>query len=529
MGERTPSLRQSYSAVHTWAGVVLGGVLFAIFFMGTLSVFDREIDRWMMPGTRLPDAPAAISIDRQVRPLIAQLAAADKQWSVSLPTERTPTLLVRYQDAEGKNVSRHVDPSTGTAIADQGTLGGTGFIFPFHFRLHLSWLDLGLWLVGLAGMAMMLLLVTGVIIHVRIFRDFFTFRPKKPLQRSSLDLHNLAGVLGLPFHFMMALSGLVIFFSLYMPWTWKAAYQGDNAAFTADTFGNFRRPALKAPGSLGSIDALVAEAERRWGEGSRASFVRIANPTDAASVVEVRRSGSKEVSLSREQIYFDGASGQLLSTYESKPVARVQRFLSGIHFTQFDDWALRWLYFLGGISGCVLIATGLLIWLESRRKQHAREGLAGVRVVEAIAVSAVPGIMVATLAFFIANRCLPAGASIASEGRADLEMWVFYIVWLGTFADAWLRARAAWRDQAWTIAALAPLAVLANWLSTGDHPLRALERGVPVVAGMDALLALTGGVAFWTARRLGRASVPARSAQRTPAVLATAPGGERHA
>lgn len=35
--------------LHSWAGVILGSVLFAIFWMGTLSVFDAEIDRWMMP------------------------------------------------------------------------------------------------------------------------------------------------------------------------------------------------------------------------------------------------------------------------------------------------------------------------------------------------------------------------------------------------------------------------------------------------------------------------------------------------
>ena len=42
--------------LHTWAGLVLGAILFAIFWMGTLSVFDREIDRWLMPETRLPAA-----------------------------------------------------------------------------------------------------------------------------------------------------------------------------------------------------------------------------------------------------------------------------------------------------------------------------------------------------------------------------------------------------------------------------------------------------------------------------------------
>ena len=42
-----PSFRASMNLLHTWTGVVLGGVLFAIFWTGTLCVFDREIDRWM--------------------------------------------------------------------------------------------------------------------------------------------------------------------------------------------------------------------------------------------------------------------------------------------------------------------------------------------------------------------------------------------------------------------------------------------------------------------------------------------------
>lgn len=53
-----PGFRGSMNWVHTWAGAVLGGLLFAIFWMGTLSVFDREIDRWMAPMTRVPQASA---------------------------------------------------------------------------------------------------------------------------------------------------------------------------------------------------------------------------------------------------------------------------------------------------------------------------------------------------------------------------------------------------------------------------------------------------------------------------------------
>ena len=53
--------------LHSWAGVIMGSVLFAIFWMGTLSVFDAEIDRWMMPQTRLPAATQPVSLDRIAR------------------------------------------------------------------------------------------------------------------------------------------------------------------------------------------------------------------------------------------------------------------------------------------------------------------------------------------------------------------------------------------------------------------------------------------------------------------------------
>jgi uncharacterized iron-regulated membrane protein len=493
-----PGLRASMGLLHTWAGVVLGAVLFAIFWMGTLSVFDREIDRWMMPHTRLPPAPK-LSLDAAAR-TVAPLTAGAKQWSLTLPSERTPTLQLRYRGMGG-SVSRHLDPATGAVLDEPGTLGGSGFIFPFHFTLHLRWLDLGIWLVGLCGMAMLVLVVSGVIIHRRLFRDLFLFRPGKALSRSTLDLHTGMGVLALPFHFIMPLSGLIIFFSLFFPGTWHAAFRGDEDAFERETFGSYSRPRADALGSLGSLDAMAAEAERRWG-GAQPFQVRVLEAGDAASVVEMRRSFARDVSMNRDAIYFDAASGAVLGHFESKPIGAVQRFIAGIHFVQFDHWLLRWLYFAGGLAGCVMIATGFLFWLESRRAEHARRGWAGVRLVEALAMGSVSGIILATLAFFIANRALPGGAALGGLGRAQLEVLIFYAVWLGSFAHAAVRRRAGWGEQALAIAAAALIAPLANWLGTGDHPLRALARGAFAVAGMDGLMLSAAAVAALAARRL---------------------------
>ena len=42
-------LRQSMAWLHTWSGLLLGWLLYAVFFTGTLSFFRDEIDDWMRP------------------------------------------------------------------------------------------------------------------------------------------------------------------------------------------------------------------------------------------------------------------------------------------------------------------------------------------------------------------------------------------------------------------------------------------------------------------------------------------------
>jgi uncharacterized iron-regulated membrane protein len=498
--------------LHTWAGVVLGALLFAIFWMGTLSVFDREIDRWMMPATRLPPVePAPLdTVARAIGPAVGDAAA----WYLMLPTPREPAVRLVWRAPSGEFVARHLDPATGRLLPDAGTWAGTRFIFPFHFSLHLRVWSIGYWLVGLAGMAMLVLCVTGVIIHKQIFADFFTFRVRKRPRRVVLDLHTVVGVLGFPFHVAITLSGLVIFFAIYFPAVRDVAYDGERRAFNAEAYGSYTRPKAGEPATPASLDAMAGRASGEW-KGGRPSFVRVWHPGDRNSYVEVRRSYGNDVTMNLDVVYFDAPSGEILSSSTSRPVMTAQRFISGIHFIQFEHWSLRWLYFGLGLAGCVLIATGFLFWLESRRRRHEKLGLAGVRIVEGLTVGGVTGIVAATLAFFVVNRLLPLGATWLGIERYALEIWAFFLVWLATFAHAWLRPSRAWIDQCWTIAALATVAVLLNWATTGHHLAASLaHRHLWPIAGMDLLL--LAGAAVAAAAALGLQQRPARPVAAPP-------------
>ena len=498
-----PTFRASMNWLHTWAGVLLGGLLFAIFWMGTLSVFDREIDRWMAPMTRLAlPAEAAISIDalRQSGEMAA--ATRSRNWGVLFPTERVPVMRLAWQ--EGSDfVQRFIDPATGEVLPDAGTWAGTRFLYPFHYRLHIRLWDLGYWIVGLAAMAMLALCVSGVVIHRKIFTDFFTFRTGRRPRRLVLDLHNVTAVLGLPFYFVITLSGLVIFWSTYFPSSWQLTYNGDRQAFFADAFGTIRPEKAGRPGDMASLDAMAAEARRLW-DGAPLRHVTVRNSGDAKSVVQIGRLDEGDVSSTYDAAYFDGPTGKLIRHRTgTPPVMSAQRFIGGLHLIQFRHWTLRWVYFGLGLAGCVLIATGYLFWLESRRKKHAQLGLSGAPFIEGLTIGSVGGILVATLAFFLVNRLLPLGMAFLGQERAALEVWAFYLVWLATFAHAWLRPHRAWIEQCWAMAVLGLAAVLLNWLTTGDHLIRSLShRHLWPVAGMDLLLFTGALVSALTARKL---------------------------
>lgn len=482
----------------------MGGVLFAIFWMGSLAVFDKEIDRWMAPTTRLPGTASSMSLET-LRPWLDDAASVKSPvLFAALPTDREPTLRLSYR-VGADFLAHQIDPATGSELPDSGTWAATGFLYPFHYNLHIRFAKIGIWLVGLAGMAMLALCVSGVAIHRKIFANFFTFRPRKKSRRVLLDLHSAAGVLGLPFHFLIALSGLTIFATTYFPSGWQAVYK-DAHARDADTFGNYNREASGNPGGpIASLNAMALEAQRIW-EGDSPGYLQVRYPGDASAYVAIARPSEDRVTPYADTLSFDAATGTLLHRSTStKPIAAAQRYLTGMHMIQFRHWALRGLYFGMGLTGCVLIATGYLFWLESRRKRHAQLGLAGVRVVEGLTIGSVTGIITATLAFFIANRLLPLGASFAGAERAALEMWAFYLTWLAAFAHAWLRPGRAWVEQCRTIAVLAVITALLNWITTGDHLIRSLaHRHLWPIAGMDLMLIAGASAAALAAYKFER-------------------------
>ena len=46
--------------------------------------------------------------------------------------------------------------------------------------------------------------------------------------------------------------------------------------------------------------------------------------------------------------------------------------MEGLHTARFANAPLRWLFFLSGLMGCAMVATGLLLWAVKERPQHLK-------------------------------------------------------------------------------------------------------------------------------------------------------------
>jgi uncharacterized iron-regulated membrane protein len=506
---------------HSWLGVVLGIVMFAVFWMGTLTIFAPEIDQWMIPETRIIHRERDISYDH----LIAQLppeATSSDYINFVVPTDRHPAIGFFYQGADGTFHDSALDPVTGQPLALTDSLAGSGFFYPFHLSLMIEWNGIGNWIVGLGALAMLILLVSGLFVHRKIIAEFFVFRPQRKARRAMLDLHNLSSLLGLPFYFLMPFSGLLIFAFLYLPWGIGEAFGGDMDAAYAEMSGDYAAPPRSGrPAALASVDAMKREAEALWSaaEGApvKTNLVRVLNHGDASAVVYFRNTFPEDrVVLSKYVAVFDGASGRLIRNFSKPPVGEAVAWVEGAHFVKFGHWPLRWLYFIGGLGGCVMIATGMLFWLRSRKGRLA-DTSPGYRVVEAMTIGGVSGIILASAAFLLANRLLLADAGLAGLGRAELEVRVFWLVWLASFLHAAILRERAWGQQCGAIALAGVAAVVLNATTTPHNIPAALASGHWAVAIMDMVLLAGAALAAWAAMRLTAGADPLQAPTALPA------------
>ncbi|KQP37134.1 PepSY-associated TM helix domain-containing protein [Pseudorhodoferax sp. Leaf274] len=543
--------RQSMAWLHTWSGLLVGWVLFLVFAGGTSAYFRDEISLWMKPELHAATAAAPVEPAQAAALALLHLqdtAAGSPRWSIELPSEREPLLRTGWtvpqpaaaasapraageRPRRARFASATLDPATGQPVAAPRETRGGDFFYRLHFDLHYMSAIWGRWIVGFCAMFMLVAIVSGIVTHKRIFKDFFTFRPRKG-QRSWLDAHNATAVLALPYHLMITYTGLVTLMFLYMPWGQEAVYKDDRQTYIAEVFpssagfSNQKPSGVAAP--LVPVADLMRQASAAW-HGTSVSRVVVNNPGDATARVTLYRHEGGKLSANQSSMTFDGASGKLLGRAgeDIAPASNTRGVLYGLHIGRFAHPLLRWLFFVSGVAGCVMVATGLLLWSVKERQKYAkalaqggRVGF-GLRLVDSLNVGAIAGLPLAMAAFFWANRFVP----VNMAERPATEIACFFWAWgLAAVAGLAWPARRMWQLQLALGGLLFGLLPVLNALTGGMGLGASLPAGEWRIAGFD-LTALTLGAgllaAAWYAGKRKPAAKPRAVPAKAPAPART--------
>ncbi|WP_216933946.1 PepSY domain-containing protein [Acinetobacter sp. BY484] len=530
--------RQSMSWLHTWASLILGWLLYAIFLTGTLSFFQNEISIWMKPEFH-QSVPQKTQIE-QTRMALAYLQQHYPDagsWAIQLPNSRQNTTTLNIRSAGEDPRARRggtrvtIDSATGEVLQARETRGGS-FLYRFHFELYGLPRIWARWIVGIATLLMLVAIISGVITHKKIFKDFFTFRPGKG-QRSWLDAHNATAVFALPFHIMITFSGLLLLLFTLMPWGVNQIYENrgaflqdqrksliqDNSIQTESRDGDQRRPRSEResrgerrhsrgeapaarPVPLTDLAPVLATAEREW-ENNPVGTINIIQPNTAKVEIELRALNG--VSVAYRSVYpslaFNGVTGELKpdqTTLKTPSVANgIYNVFTTLHEARGVDLALRWLLFMSGMVGTLMIATGLILWCVKRAPQQQKQGYKsfGYRLVEVTNIAAIIGLPIACAAYFYANRFIPADMDM----RLNWEIRSFFIVWLLTLLYAMLRShRQAWLELLMLATVAFALLPIVNFLTGGQAIWNSILHDQWMIASFDLAMWVLA-ILFWFA------------------------------
>ena len=492
------SLRQSMTWLHTWSSIIAGWLLFAIFFTGTLAFFRVEITHWMTPEIHT-SFPNKNSVEVAYN-YLTENAEQAKTWQITLPNQRARTLGLSWQNPGQKQERRRgprviVDASSGEEISPRETAGGN-FLYRFHFMFYGLPRDIAYTMVGFVSMLMLVGLISGIIMHRKIFTDFFSFRPKKKLL-TWIDGHAITAVLALPFHLMITFSGIILLGSVLLPWNGTIEHKGSNNITHDKNNRQVERVIEKDFSAQPPFGDMIAYAQSRW--KTDVTSITITAPGTAKASYELRGNNRETLSSGRSgssTITFNHQGDEIKTkpgTEASNTAQAIYNYLDMLHQARFADNLTRWLLFLAGILGTIMVGTGSILWAVKRSKKQM--GQVGFELVRGLNIGSIAGLFCACGSYFWSNRIIP-------TELANRELWeirTFFIVWA-----ICLIAGLIWRDRKSWLVQLVIAAVLFTLIPVLDN----LTSPVGIISAIQTqdwfrlsfnLVALTLAATLWLA------------------------------
>ncbi|WP_338425283.1 PepSY-associated TM helix domain-containing protein [Sphingopyxis kveilinensis] len=352
---------------HAAIGLLASALLYLICLTGTVVVFYQEWQRIEQPGA--PEM-AAIAPDAVQRAVAAVLATEkDKPGTthlyVHMPVEGLPrtTITTDHQ-------AFHIEPDG--RIWGREEVAWADFLLGAHYALNIPGL-VGMTIVGIFGVMIVALALSGVVAHPRIFRDAFRLRARDNHGVGLADWHNRLSVWTLPFSLAIALTGAMIGLGVVGAYGLAAAfYKNDVEAAYAPIFGEEAAPDA-APAPLANVAAPLAWLAKNRPD-VRPTYIILHDPQTRGQHIQLIAEHPRR--LIYGETYEFGADGSYhgkVGLSDGHMGQQLAASTYNLHFGNYGGLPVKLAYIIFGLALTIVVATGTSIWLGKRQRRGLHE------------------------------------------------------------------------------------------------------------------------------------------------------------
>ena len=371
-GKVKGSDKQLLWRIHHWAGLYAGILIGILSLTGALAVFIPEIDALILKHYYHAESSAPLSGDPQFGKSVDSLIKRFPDYNsltIDLPDEGSDVaqidLIIRPAPKEFIRHNFFVDVAADRIIGQRNQQNSlANYLRQIHVRLYEG--NWGRQLVGLGGVALVVLAITGLLIYGNFMKkqSWPKLRKKVGLRIVMADWHKLLGISALAFNLIIAITGAWLGLQ---PWL-------------------MRWFDIKTPNAYQAPVIMEAEADKAltldWHEvfaTVRREFPEL-NPTDitcsanGSGTVTVRGNIAGLVyERNINMLVLSKTDYKTLFKYDvrQKPFSHKFYFVQeALHFGDFGGLLLKVVYtFLGLVSGFLSIS-GFVVYLCRRKKKH---------------------------------------------------------------------------------------------------------------------------------------------------------------
>lgn len=389
--KKKPLFRQVVNTLHLWVGVPSASVLFIVCLTGTLYVFQKEIIRWIdndQYRVNITGAASSMSLDTLVASLELQNNGL-KVTVVQIPEKSNEAWLLTLapppqKDAEAEKAA--IKKKTKILLVNpyNGLIQGSAHTTSYHFfetviALH-RWLlmdhDVGGVITGTAAFMFLLLEITGLMLWApaklkswkkcNAWKPGFTVKWQAGWKRTNHDLHKTLGFYTFLFITVMAITGPYFAFSWYKT-AFAAALGTQPVKKEAVVVKKEKQEGQQL--HLLSLDSALLHTNRIL---SYAGDTRLNLPKGEKgnlSILKVKTGFFASAGTDRIDFSDDGEIKKIDLFKTKKTGEKIISIMKAIHTGEVFGTFTKLLYFIACLLATSLPITGVVIWLNKRKKK----------------------------------------------------------------------------------------------------------------------------------------------------------------